>query len=114
VLTLAVHEAPHAVAHVGMQSVTVVTFFGIGSSPHFSSQRFSQLCFSQRLQGPGSVALPHESLPSAPLQSDRHKSMQLGALSVVAVVVQSSTHEVEHALSQSVVAIAVQEDSQVS
>jgi len=30
----------HAFEHVGMHSVTVVTFAGSGSSPHLASQRF--------------------------------------------------------------------------
>jgi hypothetical protein len=42
VLALAVHEALHAVLHVGMHSVTVMVFGG-GTSLHCSSQRFEQL-----------------------------------------------------------------------
>jgi hypothetical protein len=112
VFALAVQDALHALVHVGMHSVTVVTFFGCESSPHFASQRFSQLCFSQRPHGPRCAALPQESLPPAPSQSERQRSMQLGALSVVAVVVQSFVHELVHELSHSVEAVAVHDVSQ--
>jgi hypothetical protein len=112
VLAFAVQEALQELLQVGMHSVTVVTFVGVASSPHFSSHLLSQLCLAQRPHGPlcsdpSQFAPP----PADPSQSDRHNSVQLVPCVVVLVVVHSSTHDCVQELSHSTDALDVHEVS---